>query len=92
MSRLSKKQATIVLSTAEAEYLALSAATKEAIWLPRLLTDIGELLKDPIVVNEDNQGAITMANNPVGHAKTKHIHMHYHFVHEGVHNWAIILK
>ena len=40
MSWLSKKQATVALSTAEAEYVALSAATQEVIWLRRLLTDV----------------------------------------------------
>ena len=92
LSWLSKKQATVALSTAEAEYVALSAATQEAIWLRRLLTDVGESLEDPIVINEDNQGAIAMAKNPVGHARTKHIDIRYHFVREGVQNGAIILK
>ena len=92
VSWLSKKQATVALSTAEAEYVALSAATQEAIWLRRLLTDVGEPLEDPIVINEDNQGAIAMAKNPVGHARTKHIDIRYHFVREGVQNGAIILK
>ena len=55
MSWLSKKQATVALATAEAEYVALSAATQEAIWLRRLLTDVGEPLEDPIVINEDNR-------------------------------------
>ena len=67
VSWLSKKQATVTLSTAEAEYVALSAATQQAIRLRRLLTDVGEPLEDPIVINEDNQGAIAMAKNPVGH-------------------------
>ena len=35
---------------------------------------------------------IAMAKNPVGHARTKHIDIRYHFVHEGVQNGAIILK
>ena len=67
VSWLSKKQATVTLSTAEAEYVPLSAATQEVIWLRRLLTNVGEPLEDPIVINEDNQGAIAMAKNPVGH-------------------------
>ena len=92
VSWLSKKQPTVALSTAEAEYVALSAATQKAIWLRRLLTNVGEPLKDPIVINEDNQGAIAMAKIPVGHARTKHIDIRYHFVREGVQNGAIILK
>ena len=78
VSWLSKKQATVALSTAEAEYVALSTATQEAIWLRRLLADVGEPLEEPIVIHEDNQGAIAMAKNPVGHARTKHIDIRYH--------------
>ena len=92
MSWLSKKQATVALSTTEAEYVALSTATQEAIWLRRLLTDVGGPLEEPIVINEDNQGAIAMAKNPVGHARTKHIDIRYHFVREGVQNGAIFLN
>ena len=92
VSWLSKKQATVALSTTEAEYVALSTATQEAIWLRRLLADVGKPLEEPIVVNEDNQGAIAMAKNPVGHARTKHIDIRYHFVREGVQDGAIILK
>ena len=92
VSWLSKKQATVALSTAEAEYVALSVATQEAIWLRRLLTDVGEFLEDPIVNNEDNQEAIAMAKNPVGHARTKRIDIRYRFVREAVQNEAIILK
>ena len=92
VSWLSKKQATVALSTAEAEYVALSAATQEVIWLRRLLTDVGVPPEGPTVVHEDNQGAIAMAKNPVGHARTKHIDIRYHFVREGVQNGAIVLK
>lgn len=92
VSWLSKKQATVALSTAEAEYVALSAATQEAIWLPRLLADVGVPPKGPTVIHEDNQGAISMAKNAVGHARTKHIDIRYLFVREGVQNGAIALK
>ena len=92
VSWLSKKQATVSLSTAEAEYVALSTATQEAIWLRRLLADIGEPPEGPTEIYEDNQGAISMAKNPVGHARTKHIDIRYHFVREGVRDGAIALK
>jgi len=55
VSWMSKKQATDELSTTEAEYVDLSTATQEAIWLRRLLTDIGEPLEEPIVINEGNR-------------------------------------
>jgi hypothetical protein len=81
ISWLSQRQSTVALSTAEAEYIALSSACQEAVWLQRLLTDIGENIK-PITIMEDNQGAIAIAKNPVGHKRTKHIDIRYHFVRE----------
>ena len=66
VSWLSKRQATVALSTTEAEYVVHSTATQEAIWLRRLLTDVGEPLEEPTVINEDNQGAIAMAKNSGG--------------------------
>ena len=84
VSWLSKKQATVSLSTSEAEYVALSTATQEAVWLKKLLTDLGAVPDKATVIMEDNQGAIAMARNPVGHARTKHIDIRYHFVRECV--------
>ena len=92
VSWLSKKQATVALSTTEAEYVALSTATQEVIWLRRLLADMGEPLEGPTEIYEDNQGAISMAKSPVGHARTKHIDKRYHFVRERVQDRAIALK
>ena len=89
VSWLSKKQATVALSTAEAEHVALSTATQESILLRRLLADVGEPPEGPTEIYEDNQGAISMAKNPVGHARTKHIDIRYHFVREGVQDGAI---
>ena len=92
VSWLSKKQATVALSTTKAEYVALSTATQEAIWLRRLFTDVEEPLEEPVVINEDNQEAIAMAKNAAVHARTKHIDIRYHFVREGVQNGTITLK
>ena len=92
VSWLSKRQATIALLTTEAEYVALCMATQEAIWLRRLLADIGEPPEGPSEIYEDNQGAISMAKNPVGHARTKHIDIHYHFIRERVQDSVIALK
>lgn len=70
VSWLSKKQSIIALSTAEAEYVALSLATQEALWLRRLLKDIGMPPKGPTVIHEDNQGAIAITLKPAAHART----------------------
>ena len=56
VSWCSKKQATVTKSTTKAEYVALSQATQEAIYLRKLLADLGCKADSPIVLKEDNQG------------------------------------
>ena len=73
ISWLSQKQATVALSTAEAEYIAMGSATQESIWLHQLLSDLQFDIRSPTELREDNQGSIAMAKNPVGHKRTKHI-------------------
>ena len=89
---ISQKQATVALSTAEVEYVALGSATQEAIWLRRLMTDLNVSQVNPTVIREDNQGAIAMAKNPVGHKRTKHIDIKHHFIREAVHDGTIALE
>ena len=90
ISWLSKKQAVVALSTAEAEYIALSLATQEAVWLRRLLTEL-RVPSQPVMLMEDNQGAIAIAKNPIAHARTKHIDIRYHYVREALQDGAIDL-
>lgn len=77
-----KKQSTVSLSSIEAEYKALCSATCEAIWLRRILEDVGEEQKAPTVIKCDNQSRIKVANNLVYHARSKHIEIQHHFVRE----------
>ena len=88
---ISKKQPVVALSTTEAEYVALSAATQEAVWLSRLLTDIKAPPKAPILIKEDNQGTIAVARNPVFHNRTKHIDIKFHYVREALEDGIIDL-
>ena len=67
------------MSTTEAEYIAASEACKEAIWLARLVKDLGITVEMP-TLHCDSQSAIMLAKNPVFHAKTKHIDVKYHFI------------
>jgi len=67
------------MSTTEAEYIAASEACKEAIWLARLVRDLGITVEIPML-HCDSQSAIMLAKNPVFHAKTKHIDVKYHFI------------
>ena len=86
------KQTCVALSTAEAEYVALAAATQEAIWLNRLLFEMSNDNNSPILIFEDNQAAIAIANNPKDHPKTKHISIKFHFIREALLNKAIFLQ
>ena len=69
----SKRQPTVALSSTEAEYMAATQAAKEAIWLRRLLSDLGHNQNSPTVILKDNNGCIELAKNPIHHAHTKHI-------------------
>lgn len=60
----SKKQKCVALSTAEAEYVALSSAAQESVWLRQLMTELGSTPDKPTLILEDNQSAIAMTKNP----------------------------
>nr|GEV16536.1 retrovirus-related Pol polyprotein from transposon TNT 1-94 [Tanacetum cinerariifolium] len=65
----------------DAEYMALTEAVKEAIWLKGLLEKLGVEL-NTVAVNYDNQDAIHLSRNRVFHKRTKHINVRYHFIRE----------
>ena len=75
-----RKQTCVALSTAEAEYIALSAATQETLWMRQLLTNLSVNVEKPITIYEDNQSAIAMSKNPQFQGRSKHIDIKYHFV------------
>jgi hypothetical protein len=86
----SKKQRSVALSTTEAEYVAMSEACKEAIWLQRLMDDLGRKLDGPMLLLSDNQGAIALVRNPEFHQRTKHIDVRHHFIRELVNDEGVI--
>ena len=81
----SHRQHTVALSSLEAEYQAVASAAREAIWLKRLLTNLGfaSLCERPII-RVDNEGAIALARHPSNHDRTKHIDTLHHFVRDQV--------
>lgn len=87
----SRKQRTVALSSTEAEYMALSDASKEVLHLKKLLFDLHESVTTVTVFN-DNQGARQLARNPVFHNRTKHIDVRYHFLREVVQNGEIDIR
>ena len=82
----SKKQATVALSSCEAEIVAASEASKEAISLRGLLDDLGFGDSEPTRLHVDNQSAIAVAYNPEHHSRMKHVERRHYFVRECVEN------
>ena len=80
----SKKQSVVAMSSCEAEYIALSSCAREAVWLRRLLSDLGEQQDVPTRIFVDNTSAIALARNPEFHARTKHIQLHYHYIRQAM--------
>ena len=76
----SKKQASVALSTCEAEYMALSITCQESIFIRQLLTDIMPKNYEPTIIRSDNQGAIALIKNPMNRSRSKHIDIRYHFI------------
>ena len=68
----------VALSTSEVEYITLTEAAKEAIWLKGLLTEL-KVLEHEVMIYSDNQIVIHLCKNPVFHEKSKHIQVKYHF-------------
>lgn len=77
---LSKKQSVVALSSTEAEYIALSEASREACWLRSLYEELGFKQVYPTLIKGDNNGAIAMAQNPQFHKRAKHINTRWHWI------------
>jgi len=73
VSWFSKKQSSIALSTAEAEYVAAASCCTQLLWMMQTLQDMKITCTFPISILCDNTSAISISKNPVMHSKTKHI-------------------
>lgn len=92
VSWCSKRQPTIATSTTEAEYMALSAAAKEAIWLSKITKELEFTHIKEVPIYCDNNGAINLSKNSMYHARSKHIDIQHHFVRETVKSGQISVK
>ena len=88
----SKKQATVSLSSAEAEYRSMRRVTAELAWLTRLLHEFIVPAIVPVPLKCDSQAAIYIARNLVYHKRTKHIDLDCHFVREKLQDGLISLS
>ena len=76
----SKKQATVALSTAEAEYIAATHAAKQILWHQSLFNELEIPQPETSVLFSDNQAAITISHHSEFHARMKHINIAHHFL------------
>ncbi|KAL3699495.1 hypothetical protein R1sor_017517 [Riccia sorocarpa] len=79
---LSQQQGCVATLTTEAEYVAACTASKQAVWLRRLITGIGFSQPEATELNIDNNGAIRLVKNLEFHKRTKHIEVQFHYVRE----------
>ncbi|QRV95406.1 integrase core domain protein [Ceratobasidium sp. AG-Ba] len=75
-----KKQATVALSTMEAEYMALSHACTQALWFRQFFDEIGHKADAPTLILSDNLAALTLSVELQYHGRSKHIDICHHFM------------
>ena len=78
----------------EAEYVACSAATQDAVWLRSFLQHL-EIVKSslqPVTIFCDNTAALAVAKDPKYHGKTKHIKKIYHYIRDAITDKDVVLK
>ena len=81
ISWTSRAQQTIVLSSTEAKYMALSDCSCQVVWMHTLLGELSYKLK-PIPICSDNQGSIFITSNPITEKWSKHIDICFHYIRE----------
>ena len=89
----SKTQSVVALSSTEAEYIGITHAAKEAIWVRHLLSELysPKVLEYPLTVHCDNRSAIELVKNATFHSRTKHIAIRYHYIREAFNEGIIVL-
>jgi hypothetical protein len=94
VSLCNKKQTTMALSTAEAEYIALCVAVCKSVWLRKLRVNLFGHEMDSTIIHCDNQSCVKLFENHVFHDKSKHTEIKYHYIRDmvqrkEVHVWYI---
>ncbi|KAL5767159.1 hypothetical protein ACOSQ2_013942 [Xanthoceras sorbifolium] len=88
----SKRQKTVSLSSAKAEYRAMTGACCELTWLRYLLKDLGLSHHGPALLYCDNKAALHIAANPVFHERTRHIEMDCHYIRDKIQDGSVTTK
>jgi hypothetical protein len=85
-------QTSVALFSMESKYMAACEAAQEAIWLNRLLGELGFKTPRPITNYEDNKAAILFLDHPEDHQRSMHIDIRKYFIREAVINGEIKLE
>ena len=80
ISWICRKQASVAQSSTEVVYIAAAIASREAMWLRKLLVGLFGQPMNPTIIHYDNQSSIKLSVNPIFHDKSKHIEIPYHYV------------
>ena len=87
----SKKQASVALSSCEAEIMALSEAAKEAAYLADFIDELGYPAASTVRLATDNKGARDLSYNPEHHEKVKHIERRHFYIRELVEEQRLVV-
>jgi hypothetical protein len=87
-----RKQKSITLITAEAEYIAACEACTEAIWLRKLTSDLFDQIPESTIIHCDNQSCIRLSEHPIFHERSKHIEIKYYFIRDKVQEGEVKLE
>ena len=88
----SKRQATVALSTVEAEYVAMSRCAQQMVWMQSWLSEAQIEYTTPGIIKGDNRGAIALTKNTKDHGKVKHIDIRHHYIRELLRSGAITME
>ena len=88
----SRKLSCVALSTSEAEYIALTSAAQEAVWLCQLISELEQQKKKKMIIYEDNQSTICLSKNPQFHERSKHIAIRYHYIRDQVKDGVVDIR
>jgi len=92
ISWATRKQQTVALSSAEAEYMGISELVKELMWLRILLKEMNMNVETPSIIYVDNQAAKKISENDSDHDRTKHIDIRHYFIRDLINNNEIKLE
>jgi len=89
---ISKKQSIAALSSIEVEYIAITSASAQALWLRKILEELFEIQSGATILYCDNKSAIQLAQNLVHHSRSKHFDVKYHFIRDMVEKKIVELR